>query len=116
MVKRSSKVLAMFLLLGLAVVLLPWQETWAMHAEAVPAAGCHQHGEKPPAPMPSSYRCCQVGHNSALLQSAANNQLSLVAVASADCRPDPVVISTHSDLGSPTVSSPDPPRSIPIRV
>ena len=87
-----------------------------MHAEALPAAGCHQHGEKPPASMPSSYACCQVGHNSALVQSAANNQLLQVAYASADSRPDPVVISTQSDLGSATVSSPDPPRSIPIRV
>jgi hypothetical protein len=115
MVKRSSTVLAMFLLLGLATVLLQGQETRAMHAEVLPAAGCHQHGSKPLVPAPSSYRCCQVGHNSALLQSAATTQLSLVAESSAD-GPAPAVISIQNDLESARVLSPDPPRTIPLRV
>jgi hypothetical protein len=116
MAKGSSRVLAMFLLLGLATVLLPWQEKLSMHVDAVPAAGCHQHGAKPPAPTPSSYRCCQVGHNSALLQSAASAQLSLAAVASGDYRPVPVVNSSRKDIVSTTILSPDPPHTIPLRV
>jgi hypothetical protein len=116
MATPSSKVLVVVLILGLATVWLPWQDTQAMHAEAVPAAGCHQHGAKPPAPMPSSYRCCQVGHNSALLQSAANTQLPIVAEASEDSRPAPVVISTRNDLFSGTILSPDPPHTIPLRL
>lgn len=116
MVKRTSKVLAMFLVLELATVLLPWQETRAMHTETVPAASCHQHDGKPLAPTPSSYRCCQVGHNSALLQSAANAQLHSVAEASADGQPALLLISTRNDTVSATIQSPDPPHTIPLRV
>jgi hypothetical protein len=106
----------MFLLLRLATVSLPWQETSTMRTEAAPVAGCHQHGAKPPAPTPSNYRCCQIGHNSALLQSATSTQLPLVAMASAHTQSPKIVISPRTNLVSATILSPDPPHTIPLRV
>jgi hypothetical protein len=115
MAKRSSKLLAAFLLVGLAAVSLPWQEPSPMHAETAPAAGCHQHGAKPPVRMPSSYRCCQLGHNSAVLQSSLTSQPSLVVVPGG-ASTSPIVIFAQSDLRSAAASSPDPPLTIPLRV
>ena len=115
MEKRASRVLAVLLVLGLATVLLPWQETGTMHAGTVPAGGCHQQGATSPAPTPS-YRCCQVGHNSALLQIAANPRPPLVVGVAVHRLPAALVISTRNDSDSAAVSSPDPPRTIPLRV
>ena len=115
MAKRSSTLLTTFLLLGLAASLLPWQETSAMQAQTAPAAGCHQHGAKPPARVPSSYRCCQLGHNSAVLQSSLPAQPSLVVVPG-ESGSSPIVISVRNDPGAAAVLSPDPPHTIPLRV
>jgi hypothetical protein len=115
MAKRSSKLLTVFLLLGMTAVSLPRQETTAMHSQTAPAAGCHQHGAKPLAPAPSSYRCCQLGHNSAVLQVSLTLQPSLVVVAAASSS-SPIVISAENDPGSAAVSTPDPPHTIPLRV
>jgi hypothetical protein len=115
MAKRSSKLLAVFLLLVVAAVSLPWQEPSPMHAQTAPAAGCHQHGAKPPARMPSSYRCCQLRHNSAVLQSSLTSQPSLVVVPGGSSS-SPIVIFAQSDLRSAATSSPDPPLTIPLRV
>src|SRR6478672_4666930 len=116
MAKRSSKPLAVFLLLGLAAASLSWQETSPMQAHTAPAAGCHQPGAKLPAPTPSSYRCCQVGHNSAVLQSSLTSQSSLVVVAPVGSSSSLIVISAYNDLRRAKVSSPDPPHTIPLRV
>jgi len=115
MEKRASSVLAVLLVVGLATVLLPWQETGTMHAGTVPAGGCHQQGATSPAPTPS-YRCCKVGHNSALLQIAANPRPPLVVGVAVHRLPAALVISTRNDSDSAAVSSPDPPRTIPLRV
>ena len=115
MVKRSSKLLAVFLLLGMAAISLPGQETMLMQMPTAPAAGCHQHGAKPPARVPSSYRCCQLGHNSAVLQSSLTAQPSLVVVPG-ESGSSPIVISVRNDPGAAAVLSPDPPHTIPLRV
>lgn len=86
-----------------------------MHPQTVPAAGCHQHGTKPPERVPSSYRCCQLGHNSAVLQSTLISQPSMVVVV-AYSGPSPIVVSAQSGPGSVAVLSPDPPHTIPLRV
>jgi hypothetical protein len=115
MAKRSSKLLAMFLLLGMAAISLPRQETTLMHAQTGPAAGCHQHGAKVPARVPSSYLCCQLGHNSAILPSSLTSQPSLVVVSGGPSS-SATVISVQYDSGSAAVLSPDPPHTIPLRV
>jgi hypothetical protein len=78
-------------------------------------AGCHQHGAVP-APHPVSYRCCQSGHHSTILQIPLTAQLD-----SADL-PSPVEVgpvpATHlrPRLHSLAVSSSDPPLNLPLRV
>src|SRR4051794_14555256 len=116
MAKCASRVLAMLLVLGLATVLLPWHETGAMHAETVPSGGCHQQGATSPAPTPSSYRCCQIEHNSALLQVAANPRPPLFVRNAVHRLRSALVVHTCNDSGTATVSSPDPPCTIPLRV
>jgi hypothetical protein len=86
-----------------------------MH-ETVPSAGCHQQGAKSPAPTPSSYRCCQVGHNSALIQIATNPRPPLFVGGAVHRVPVALVICTRNDSDYAIVSSPDPPRAIPLRV
>jgi hypothetical protein len=115
MAKRSSKLLAVFLLLGMAAISLPAQETTLMQEQTAPAAGCHQHGATPPARVPSSYRCCQLGHNFAVLQNSLPSQPSLVVVPG-ESSSSPIVISVQTDPGRAAVLAPDPPHTIPLRV
>ena len=70
----SPNWLAILLLAVMIVVPLAGQDVSAMMAPARPAA-CHQHEGALPAPQPVSYRCCQSGHDSAILQSAPASQL-----------------------------------------
>ena len=74
MPKSSPTWLAILLLAVMIVVPLAGQDVSAMMAPARPAA-CHQHEGAPPSPQPVSYRCCQSGHDSAILQSAFWSQL-----------------------------------------
>ena len=87
-----------------------------MPTEAAPAAGCHQHGAKAPARSPSSYRCCQIGHNQAVLQNPSVQTSLADPVWNASLKLAPVEASVHRDPGSATILSPDPPHMIPIRV
>lgn len=115
MAKRSSKLLAVFLLLGLAAVSLLRQETSLMHAQTIAAAACNHHGTKAPTRTPSNYRCCQLGHNSAVLQSWLPWQPSLIVVAD-DSGSAPSVFSGQNNSGNAAASSPDPPHNIPLRL
>ena len=74
MPKSSPNWLAILLLAVMIVVPLAGQDVSAMMAPARPAV-CHQHEGAPPLPQPVSYRCCQSGHDSAILQSAPASQL-----------------------------------------
>jgi hypothetical protein len=115
MAKRSSQLLALFLLLGLTAVWLPGQAASPMQAQTVPEAGCHQHGAKPPVPAPSNYRCCQLGHNSAILQSSLTAQ-SFLVVLPGDSSSSLAVISVDSVPGGAAVLLPNTPHIIPLRV
>jgi hypothetical protein len=86
-----------------------------MAVVAARPAGCHQHGAKPPANTPVSYRCCQSGHDSAILQSSLATPLSEV-VSSGFSIPALITVSTQGCLHTLTISSPDPPHTIPLRV
>jgi hypothetical protein len=33
-------------------------------------AGCHEHGQKAPAPSPTTYQCCRAGHQFAAVREA----------------------------------------------
>jgi len=125
MPKLSSSLVAVLLLTAVAAVSLAAEEPSLMGAAPVRPVGCHQHGATPhgatqdgatpPASAPASYRCCQLGHNSAVLQSSLASQTSLV-VSTSDSTLAAIVFATPTSLRSLTVSSADPPHTIPLRV
>ena len=112
--KFSSKVLTVLLLTAMATVPVVGQEGPLMMVVAAPLAGCHQHGAKPLAPAPVSYRCCQSGHDSAILQTLFTPQLS--GFSTGVSIPVPIPVATQRCLHSLMISSSDPPRTIPLRV
>jgi hypothetical protein len=103
-------------LLSLAVAIsVSAQSTDSMVVALVSPAACHQH-ENPPARQPVSYRCCQNGHDSAILPVSLNSQLNTVEIASsigmtAISRP----LQQQNLCNLPT-SSADPPNILPLRV
>src|SRR5580765_3397927 len=115
MSKSSSKILAVWLLTLIATISAAGQEDHMMMAPVRPA-GCHQHGAKAPASVPVSYRCCQGGHDSAILQTSSAAQLSSTPLATGDAIPAPIIVPIQLWVHRPKFSSPDPPHTIPLRV
>jgi hypothetical protein len=113
--KSSSKILAVLLVTLMAAISVAGREGHMMPA-AVRPAGCHQHGAKPPASVPVSYRCCQNGHDSAILQTSRAAQVSSTLLATGDVMPAPVTIAIQVWVQSLKILSPDPPHTIPLRV
>ena len=112
--KFSSKVLAVLLLTAMATVPVAGQEGPFMMVVAARPAGCHQHGAKPPASAPVSYRCCQSGHDSAILQTLLTPRLS--GFSTGVSIPVPIPVATQRCLHRLMISSSDPPDTIPLRV
>ncbi len=84
--------------------------------QAQPAA-CHQHGRRIPTPQPVTYRCCQSGHDSAILQNLPAWQLDFFDFAvSAERRHIVVPSSRMSKHGDASPSSADPPDVTPLRI
>src|SRR5882757_7423820 len=74
MANRNPTIVAGLLLAVMFTVTPAGQDTSAMVTPVAPSAACHQHHGKAPVPRPASYRCCQVGHDAALLQSSPSAQ------------------------------------------
>jgi hypothetical protein len=111
------RAVAMLLLTLTAAVSVAGQESTLMLPVPARPAVCHQHGAKPLAPKPVSYRCCQSGHDSAILQAPLTTRLSSVhRVSTGASISAPVTVSSLSRLQCLTIASPDPPRTIPLRV
>ena len=117
MPKQTSILLVMLLVSLRAAAPLVDQVTSAMPIAHERPAGCHQHGTSP-APQPVSYRCCQSGHDSAILQVSLISQSQLSDLAS-HFELSEVLISSvtrQSFRGDVTPSSADPPVTTPLRV
>jgi hypothetical protein len=113
----GARGVAMLLLTLTAAVSAAGQESTLMLPVPARSAVCHQHGAKPPAPTPVSYRCCQSGHDSAILQTPLTTRLSSAhRVSTGASISAPITVSTQSCLRSLTIASPDPPRTFPLRV
>jgi hypothetical protein len=116
MSKHTSNSLVMLLLAVIATVPLIGQGTSLMPAVHERPADCHQHGTAP-VPQPVSYRCCQSGHDSAILQNSSASQPEPADLTS------PVELSevlipniAHQSLRHPVTLSADPPDITPLRV
>ena len=104
------------LLLVTAIVTVPLfgQETPMPVLHERPAA-CHQHGSVP-LPQPVSYRCCQAGHDFAILQVSVSSQPDLTEpVSYVRVAQIPVRNIFHKTLPI-AASSADPPDIAPLRI
>jgi hypothetical protein len=68
--KPLSKTLAVLLLGALTAGSAATQLFPAISAPRERPTSCHEDGRKVPAPQPASHRCCQIGHQPAILQQA----------------------------------------------
>jgi len=115
MSKSGPKILAVLLLTLMAAISVAGQEGHMMPPPVRPA-GCHHHGATPPASAPVSYRCCQNGHDSAIVQSSLAAQLSSTLLATGDPMPFPNTLPTQVWVRGRKISSPDPPHLVPLRI
>jgi len=97
------------------VVPLARQDVSAMMASARPA-GCRQHEGALPLPQPVSYRCCQSGHDAAILQSSPASADS-ADVATPVMRSDSFALPAALQIvRQVATSSADPPHLTPLRI
>jgi hypothetical protein len=117
MTNLSSSVLSAVLLSALVAVSISGPDASLMTAAQTPAAGCHQHSPAP-ASQPVNYRCCQSGHDSALLQISFTAQPDSGDLTAG--HPIRIPVPAFHDRGrsphSLTTSSSDPPNITPLRV
>jgi hypothetical protein len=65
--RATSKLLVLPLLAAVMAVTLAAEIPFQAETVRETPAGCHQHNRRAPAPGPASHRCCQIGHQSAIL-------------------------------------------------
>jgi len=107
--KRLCKVIALMML---AVAVSPVLPQASGRIAQQPPAGCHEHGQKAPAPSPVTYQCCPAGHQFAAVREAVDLrfavlQLSHVIELSVPPLPEPAcqAQSRAPAFGSPGVTS-----------
>ena len=111
----SRKIFAISLLLTLTAAALRDPSLSGLHQDPRPAA-CHGHGLPLPAPNPDSHKCCQIGHQTALLQAAIKAHPSLLRILFVADDPElnpPHLTGGLSDL---LVLSSSPPTVTPLRI
>jgi hypothetical protein len=116
MARRRSNLLAVLLLTMVTTASAATPDTSMMITARARPAACHQHGPTAPASQPVSYRCCQSGHDSAILQTAFTWQLSFAGVTCASESAHAVPLGFVHDAYHLLVSSPSPPFITPLRV
>ena len=113
---RISKWMAVMLLSLLSVAATAGQDTVLMNVTQPQPAGCHHHGGGPSS-RPVSYRCCQSGHDSAILQSSFGSQLdSADLTSSADSAQNTMPAIVRRNLRKLALPSADPPETTPLRI
>src|SRR5438552_8647500 len=115
MPKPAPKWLVILLLTTMATLPVAGNVTSVAMVSRPRPAACHQHGSSVPHRQPVSYRCCQSGHDTAILQSSSASHLNSFDLA-APSEPSPISLPT-APLQNPrnlTTSSPDPPDLISL--
>jgi hypothetical protein len=114
--KSSPYWLTILLLAAMMTVPPVGPDVSLMMVPARPAA-CHGHEGAVPFPQPVSYRCCQSGHNSAILRSSSASELDAIYLVAPLERAD--VFAPNSKLQivrQVAHSSADPPDLTPLRI
>jgi hypothetical protein len=116
MVERRSNLLAVLLLTMSVTFSTVGQDVFQLVAIQARPAACHQHGSNGPDSRPASYRCCQLGHNSAIVQISLSSHPSVgEATAVSQLGRAPTIVSADPTLRTLTTSA-DPPITSPLRV
>jgi hypothetical protein len=115
MPKHASNLLAVLLVSLIATAALLGQGSSAMPVVHERPGGCHRHGSAVPPPV--SYRCCESGHDSALLQISFTLHPDAAGLASAvEVSKGTTRDITHQGLCHLATSSADPPAIAPLRI
>ena len=109
------------LMSSMLILLLAWTASLAaanthLFRPMAKPAGCHQHEAPLPDPGPTSYACCQGGHDTALLTSVASTP---PLVSCVDSVPD--ILAVNMQLKTPAASwvrasVGDPPELVSLRI
>jgi hypothetical protein len=81
-------------------------------------ASCHEDARKIPAPGPISHRCCQIGHQPAILHASSHDsqRLPLRTLPAPDDVEPELNIAALESLPSPLIPTGDPPTLVPLRI
>src|SRR5580704_19674558 len=113
----AFKILAITLLAGLVATVLASSVLPAPASALSPPAGCHRHSGKVPAPAPVSYRCCQTGHGSILLQeSPVFRPLVFCGSLLLNSSSFAFVTTSSASVRYQIIPSSSPPSNIPQRI
>jgi hypothetical protein len=114
MPKHASNLLAVLLVSLIATAALLGQGASTMPVVHERLGGCHPHGSAVPPPV--SYRCCESGHDSALLQISFTSQPDADLAAAIEVSKATIPDITHQALCHLATSSADPPAIAPLRI
>ena len=117
MAERRSNLLVVLLLTVAVTLWSAGQDAFQLVAVHAPPTACHQHGSTAPDSQPVSYRCCQLGHNSAILQVPLTSRPCVADVTPfGESGHALTITSAHRGLRNLTTLSAGPPNTIPLRV
>jgi hypothetical protein len=77
--KTFGRVIALVLLVAGVLPVVP-----AYGSTQSQPAGCHQHGQRVPAPVPVTYGCCRVGHQFAAVRELVSLRVPFMPVSRVD--------------------------------
>jgi hypothetical protein len=81
-------------------------------------ASCHEDARKIPAPEPISHRCCQIGHQPAILHASPTDsqRLPLRILPGLDYVEPTLDIAALESFPNPLIPTGDPPTLAPLRI
>src|SRR2546428_4612989 len=112
----TQKILAIFLLAAVTATCFGAQAL-SLSPRNTRTPGCHEHSSPIRSPQPVSHKCCQSGHDAAILQEPAKVRPSSACVWLVADRPE-LLIPPHSaeSFSNPLTSSSSPPTIAPLRI
>jgi hypothetical protein len=113
-----SKAYAFLLLAAMTVGSTPVQIPVSRGIVHERPASCHEDARKIPAPEPISHRCCQIGHQPAILHASSSDSQELpLRILPAPDHVDPELnIAALESFPNPLIPTGDPPTLAPLRI